>query len=312
MLSFFSSLPGAVAQGAIWGIMAVGVFITYKILDLADLTVDGSFGTGGAVLVVCTASGMNIYLAMLLSLLAGCAAGFVTGVLHTKFGIPAILAGILTQIALYSVNLRIMSGKANQPLSAMKYRKILLVSLRSINKSLIVCGIFVVVIIALLYWFFGTELGHSLRATGCNQAMARANGINTATNKIIGFVVSNGIVALSGGLLAQYQGFADVNMGRGAIVIGLAAVIIGEVIFGKVFRNFALKMLAVAIGAILYYLVYQVVIWLGLNTDDMKLITALIVAAFLAIPYWKGKYAHVKVPAGSANAGAKTGGDQDA
>ena len=162
MLSFFSSLPGAAAQGAIWGIMAVGVFITYKILDLADLTVDGSFGTGGAALVVCTASGMNIYLAMLLSLLAGCAAGFVTGVLHTKFGIPAILAGILTQIALYSVNLRIMSGKANQPLSAMKYRKILLVSLRSINKSLIVCGIFVVVIIALLYWFFGTELGHSL------------------------------------------------------------------------------------------------------------------------------------------------------
>ena len=215
MLSFLSSLPGAAAQGAIWGIMAVGVFITYKILDLADLTVDGSFGTGGAVLVVCTASGMNIYPAMLLSLLAGCAAGFVTGVLHTKFGIPAILAGILTQIALYSVNLRIMSGKANQPLSAMKYRKILLVSLRSINKSLIVCGIFVVVIIALLYWFFGTELGHSLRATGCNQAMARANGINTATNKIIGFVVSNGIVALSGGLLAQYQGFADVNMGRG-------------------------------------------------------------------------------------------------
>ena len=277
MLSFFSSLPGAVAQGAIWGIMAVGVFITYKILDLADLTVDGSFGTGGAVLVVCTAGGMNIYLAMLLSLLAGCAAGFVTGVLHTKFGIPAILAGILTQIALYSVNLRIMSGKANQPLSAMKYRKILLVSLRNINKSLIVCGIFVVVIIALLYWFFGTELGHSLRATGCNQAMARANGINTATNKIIGFVVSNGLVALSGGLLAQYQGFADVNMGRGAIVIGLAAIIIGDVVFGKIFKNFALKLFGAVLGGVIYYIVISFVLWLGLPANDLKMLTAAVV-----------------------------------
>ena len=292
MLSFLSSLPGAVAQGAIWGIMAVGVFITYKILDLADLTVDGSFGTGGAVLVVCTAGGMNIYLAMLLSLLAGCAAGFVTGVLHTKFGIPAILAGILTQIALYSVNLRIMSGKANQPLSAMKYRKILLVSLRNINKSLIVCGIFVVVIIALLYWFFGTELGHSLRATGCNQAMARANGINTSTNKIIGFVVSNGLVALSGGLLAQYQGFADINMGRGAIVIGLAAVIIGEVLCDAFFRkgcNFSVRLSFVILGGIVYYLVMVLILWLKLDPNDLKLFTAVIVAAFLAVPYLKGQ-----------------------
>ena len=295
MLSFFSSLPGAAAQGAIWGIMAVGVFITYKILDLADLTVDGSFGTGGAVLVVCTASGMNIYLAMILSLLAGCAAGFVTGVLHTKFGIPAILAGILTQIALYSVNLRIMSGKANQPLSAMKYRKILLVSLRSINKSLIVCGIFVVVIIALLYWFFGTELGHSLRATGCNQAMARANGINTSTNKIIGFVVSNGIVALSGGLLAQYQGFADVNMGRGAIVIGLAAIIIGDVVFGKIFKNFALKLLGAVLGGVIYYIVITFVLWLGLPANDLKMLTAAVVALFLGVPYWKCKLAEKRV-----------------
>ena len=283
MLSFFSSLPGAAAQGAIWGIMAVGVFITYKILDLADLTVDGSFGTGGAVLVVCTAGGMNIYLAMLLSLLAGCAAGFVTGVLHTKFGIPAILAGILTQIALYSVNLRIMSGKANQPLSAMKYRKILLVSLRNINKSLIVCGIFVVVIIALLYWFFGTELGHSLRATGCNQAMARANGINTSTNKIIGFIVSNGIVALSGGLLAQYQGFADVNMGR------------GDVVFGKIFKNFALKLLGAVLGGVIYYIVITFVLWLGLPANDLKMLTAAVVALFLGVPYWKGKLAEKRV-----------------
>ena len=300
-----NALPGAVSQGIIWGIMAVGVYITYKILDLADLTVDGSFGTGGAVLVVCTAGGMNIYLAMLLSLLAGCAAGFVTGVLHTKFGIPAILAGILTQIALYSVNLRIMSGKANQPLSAMKYRKILLVSLRSINKSLIVCGIFVVVIIALLYWFFGTELGHSLRATGCNQAMARANGINTSTNKIIGFVVSNGIVALSGGLLAQYQGFADVNMGRGAIVIGLAAIIIGDVVFGKIFKNFALKLLGAVLGGVIYYIVITFVLWLGLPANDLKMLTAAVVALFLGVPYWKGKLAEKRVkPAEEVKANA--------
>lgn len=288
-------MPGAVAQGAIWGIMAVGVYITYKILDLADLTVDGSFGTGGAVLVVCTTAGMNIYLAMLLSLLAGCAAGLITGVLHTKFGIPAILAGILTQIALYSINLRIMSGSANVPLSVMKFKDILLVTLRSINKSLCVCALFIVVIIAVLYWFFGTELGHSLRATGCNQAMARANGINTATNKIIGFVISNGIVALSGALLAQYQGFADVNMGRGAIVIGLAAIIIGDVAFAKIFKNFALKLLGAVLGGIIYYIVISFVLWLGLPANDLKMLTAAVVALFLGVPYWKAKLAERNV-----------------
>lgn len=293
MLSFITSLPGAIAQGAVWGIMAVGLYITYKILDLADLTVDGSFATGGAVLVVCTAGGLNIFLSMLLALLAGCLAGLVTGIFHTKFGIPAILAGILTQIALYSVNLRILGGKANQPLSVTKYN--LLISLRNINKSLIVCAVFVLVIIAVLYWFFGTELGHSLRATGCNQAMARANGINTSTNKIIGFVLSNGIVALSGGLLAQYQGFADVNMGRGAIVIGLAAVIIGEVIFGKIFKNFALRLLAAVFGGVIYYIVITIVLRLGLNANDLKLFSALVVALFLGIPYWKARIAPKKV-----------------
>ncbi len=295
MLSFLNSMPGAIAQGAIWGIMAVGVYITYKILDLADLTVDGSFGTGGAVLVVCTTAGMNIYLAMLLSLLAGCAAGLITGVLHTKFGIPPILAGILTQIALYSINLRIMSGSANVPLSVMKFKDILLVTLRSINKSLCVCALFIIVIIAVLYWFFGTELGHSLRATGCNQAMARANGINTATNKIIGFVISNGIVALSGALLAQYQGFADVNMGRGAIVIGLAAIIIGDVAFAKIFKNFALKLLGAVLGGIIYYIVISFVLWLGLPANDLKMLTAAVVALFLGIPYWKAGLAERNV-----------------
>ena len=305
MLSFISSLPGAVAQGAIWGIMAVGVYITFKILDLADLTVDGSFGTGGAVLVVCTAGGMNIWLAMLAALIAGCLAGLVTGVLHTKFGIPAILAGILTQIALYSVNLRIMSGKANLPLSVMRYKDILLVTLRNINKSLIVCALFVAAIIVILYWFFGTELGHSLRATGCNPAMARANGINTSTNKIIGFVISNGLVALAGALLAQYQGFADVNMGRGSIVIGLAAIIIGDVVFGKLFKNFALKLFGTVLGGIIYYIVISFVLWLGLPANDLKMLTAAVVALFLGIPYWKSKIAEKRVkqiPGGETNA----------
>lgn len=285
MSAFISSLPGAAAQGIIWGIMAIGVYITYKILDIADLTVDGSFGTGGAVMVVCMTSGMNIGLSMLLAFLAGCLAGLLTGIFHTKFGIPAILAGILTQLALYSVNLRIMSGSANMPLSVMKYN--LLLSLRKIPKSILVAGIFVLVLIALLYWFFGTELGHSLRATGCNPAMARTNGIHTERNKLLGLMLSNGIVALAGSLLTQYQGFADINMGRGAIVIGLAAVIIGEVVFGKLFKNFALRLLGVVFGGIIYYAVITLVLSLGLNANDMKLFSALVVAVFLGVPYWK-------------------------
>ena len=287
MLGFFTALPGAAAQGIIWGIMAIGVYITYRVLDLADLTVDGSFGTGGAVLVMCTISGMDIKVAMLVAILAGCLAGLATGIFHTVFGIPAILAGILTQLALYSVNLRILGNKANQTLSVMNYD--LLVSLRYITRSIIVGLVFVVVLIAILYWFFGTEMGHSIRATGCNPAMARANGINTNTRKIMGLVISNGIVALAGALLAQYQGFADVNMGRGAIVIGLAAVIIGEVVFGKIFQNFALRMTAVVIGGIIYYIVITLVLRLGLNANDLKLFSALVVALFLGIPYWKAQ-----------------------
>lgn len=287
MLGFFTALPGAAAQGIIWGIMAIGVYITYRVLDLADLTVDGSFGTGGAVLVMCTISGMDIKVAMLVAILAGCLAGLATGIFHTVFGIPAILAGILTQLALYSVNLRILGNKANQTLSVMNYD--LLVSLRYITRSIIVGLVFVVVLIAILYWFFGTEMGHSIRATGCNPAMARANGINTNTRKIMGLVISNGIVALAGALLAQYQGFADVNMGRGAIVIGLAAVIVGEVVFGKIFKNFALRMTAVVIGGIIYYIVITLVLRLGLNANDLKLFSALVVALFLGIPYWKAQ-----------------------
>ena len=298
MSGFLASLPGACAQGIIWGIMAVGVYLTFKVLDLADLTVDGSFGTGGAVLVVCTIAGMNIWLAMLLAFLAGCIAGLVTGILHTKFGIPAILAGILTQLALYSVNLRIMSGRANVALNIDEYG--ILVSLRYIPKSILVGGAFALVIIGLLYWFFGTELGAGVRATGCNEALARANGINTGFNKVLGLVLSNGIVALSGGLLAQYQGFADINMGRGAIVIGLAAVIIGDVIFGKLFKNFALRLLAAVLGGVIYYIVIQLVLQMGLNANDLKLFSALVVALFLGVPYWKGQLSakHVKTNKG--------------
>ena len=293
LLKLFNALPGAAAQGLIWGLMAIGVYITYRILDVADLTVDGSMATGGAVAAVLIMSGCNVWLAILVAFLVGMVAGLVTGLFHTFMGIPAILSGILTQLGLYSINLRIMGGKANVAVNPNKYP--LLVSLRNVRSLALSNPIFVLILftaalILILYWFFGTELGCSLRATGANQRMARAQGINTRRNVLLGLMLSNGLVALSGALLAQYQGFADVNSGRGAIVIGLAAVIIGEVFFGKVFINFALKLTAVSIGAIIYYLVIQVVLWLGLNANDLKLLTALVVSVFLAVPFWRGKY----------------------
>ncbi len=311
LVSLLNSMPGAVAQGMIWGVMAIGVYITYRILDVADLTVDGSLGTGGAVCVVMTINGAPIWLALLCAIIAGMLAGFVTGFFHTFCGIPAILAGILTQLALYSVNLRIMGfgtggGKANLPVSVDKYD--LLVSARyvraaGLNNPLIVLAIVCVVVIVLLYWFFGTEMGCSLRATGANQNMARAQGINTNVAKVLGLMISNGLVALAGALLSQYQGFSDINMGRGAIVIGLAAVIIGEVIFDKVFHNFGLKLLAAVFGAIIYYIVIQVVLRMGLSTDDLKLLTALVVALFLAVPYLKSKHFSGKAKSVKGGAG---------
>ena len=292
-VALLNAMPGAISQGLIWGIMAIGVYITYKILDVADLTVDGTMCLGGAVFIMATMAGMPAAVALLLAFVSGLLAGLATGVFHTVCGIPAILSGILTQLALYSVNLRVM-GKSNQPINASNYD--LMVSSRNVknlalNNPLFVVGVTVILVIVILYWFFGTELGSSLRATGSNSAMARAQGINTNFTTVLGQMLSNGMVALSSALLAQYQGFADVSMGRGAIVIGLAAVIIGEVLLGRVFRNFALKLLSVVIGSIIYYVVYQLVIGSKLlSGDDMKLVTALIVALFLAVPYWKGKY----------------------
>ena len=301
-----SSLPGGVAQGLIWGIMAIGVYLTYKILDIADMTVDGTMGTGGAVCVMMVINGHSVPVAMLCAVLAGMLAGLITGLLHTVMGLQSLLAGILTQLSLYSINLKIMgwgtgAGKANQAISVDKYD--LVVSSRYLfdgsypwTKSPILWGaILCAVIVGVLYWFFGTEMGCAIRATGANPNMSRAQGINVDRNKVLGLMLSNGLVALASSLLVQYQGFADINMGRGAIVIGLAAVIIGEVIFSRLFHNFALKLAAVVFGAIIYYLVMQVVLWLKIDSDMLKLLSAVIVAIFLAVPYWKSKYSHTRV-----------------
>ena len=304
MAGFISALPGAVSQGLIWGIMAIGVYITYKILDIADLTVDGSFCTGGAVFVVLFGAGASLWLAMPAALLAGMLAGLATGLLHTACGIPAILAGILTQLGLWSVNLSIMGMKANVAINVIDPASLdrLLVSLRFVQGAvrgdeplwrhpIVTVGLFTAAIIAVLYWFFGTELGASLRATGANPDMARAQGISTGRGKVLGLMLSNGLAALSGALLSQYQAFADASMGRGAIVVGLAAVIIGRVLFSSVFRNFALKLLGVSAGAVIYHVVIQAVVSLGgIDTNYLKLISAATVAVFLAAPFWRERF----------------------
>ena len=312
MMSFINAFPGSVAQGLIWGIMAIGVYITYKLLDIADLTVDGSFCTGGAVCAVMIVSGQNPWFAILCAILVGMLTGLVTGFFHTTCGIPAILSGILTQLGLWSINLAIMGMKANQSMNVNVHP--LIVSLRYLSDvskgnrpfyqhPIFVVGLFTLVVIAILYWFFGTERGASIRATGANENMARAQGINTNLNKVLGLMLSNGLVALSGALLAQYNSFADINMGRGAIVIGLAAVIIGEVVFSKLFTNFALKLLAVSLGAIIYYVVIQAVIsFSNIDSNYMKLISAVIVAIFLTVPNLraKGMFQSKKIHKGGA------------
>ena len=297
LTNLLEQLPGAVAQGLIWGIMAIGVYITYRVLDVADLTVDGSFCTGGAVFVILLTNGYNIWLAMLCSLLAGMLAGLATGIFHVFFGISTILAGILTQFALWAVNLLIM-GKPNVAISVNNYN--LIVSLRYLQEvikgekpfywsPLLTVSIFILLIIAILYWYFGTESGMAIRATGANIHMAKAQGINTGFNIVLGLMISNGLVALSGAVLTQYQGFADINMGKGAVVIGLAAVIIGDALFSWISKNFAFRLLSTVLGAVIYYIVIQTILWLKLDPNYLKLLTALVVAVFLAVPHWKAK-----------------------
>ena len=287
MIAFLNAMPGVIAQGLIWGILAIGVYITFKVLDFADMTVDGSFALGGATTVMMILGGFDVSVALLAGVLAGMAAGYITGLLHTIFKIPAILSGILTQLGLYSVNMRIM-GKSNQAVSVDKYA--LIVSIRFVSESIVISLIFIAAVIILLYVFFGTEIGSAIRATGCNQNMSRAQGINTGRSIRLGLVLGNGLVGLAGGLIAQYQGNADVNSGRGAIVIGLAAVIIGEVVFGSR-HNFAFKLATSVFGAIIYYIVIQIVLTLGLKPDYLKLFSAIIVAIFMALPaiqgYWQ-------------------------
>ncbi|MCI7640435.1 MAG: ABC transporter permease [Clostridiales bacterium] len=299
MIAYFASLnpaallracPGGIAQGLIWGIMALGVYMTYRMLGLADLTVDGSLATGGAVCIMLVLAGWNPQIALLISFLAGVAAGLITGFLHTKLGIPDILAGILTQISLYSINLNIM-GKANQAVNVNKVNFLFSSNAKVLPRTIVLASLVCLVLVVLLYMYLGTEHGSALRATGINGAMARAQGINTGSMKVIGLALSNGLVALAGGVLSQYQGFADINMGRGAIVIGLAAVIIGEVLgeafLGK-YLNFMMRLIFVVLGSVIYYVVYVFVLWLKFPADDMKLLTAVVVAIFLAIPYLRG------------------------
>ncbi len=298
ILNLFSRLPAGVAQGIIWGLMALGVFITFRMLDVADLSVDGTFATGGAVTVMLMLAGHSGVAALLAAVAVGVLCGLCTGLLHTKLGIPAILAGILTQFALYSINLRIM-GKSNQTASIKKFGLIwetkgkgFLLSSLYIPQAIAVGALLAAVLIALLYWYFGTEQGSALRATGSNPNMSRAQGISVNNMKLLGLALSNGLVALSGGLMTQFQGTADINMGRGAIVIGLAAIIIGEVLCDAIFRkgsNFAVRLAFVAFGGVVYYLVMVVILWMRLDPNDLKLFTAVIVAAFLAAPYLRAQ-----------------------
>ena len=291
ILNWLGTLPGAIGQGLVWGIMAVGLYITYKVLQVSDLTVDGSICTGAAVCTVLITNGFNVYVAMLCAFIAGLLAGLITGFLHTFLKIPAILAGILTQLMLWSINLIVMNGKANLALTRFKYGDKVLISAGTENivMSLIILGAIVAVLIAVLYWFFGTELGMSLRSTGNNLEMSRAQGINTSFTTVFGLALSNGVVAFAGSLLAQQQGAADINMGRGAIVIGLAAIIIGEVLCSKKTMNFSVRLIFVIIGAIIYWIVFQTVIFLGLPSEYLKLLSALVVAIFLGIPHLKTK-----------------------
>ena len=282
MTQLLNAIPGALAQGLIWGVMAIGVYITYKVLDIADLTVDGSLCTGAAVCTMLLLAGHSPWIAMLCAVLAGLLAGTVTGLLHVLLGIPPILAGILTQMVLWSVNLMIL-GKANQALPARSID--VLLTQMNIPAALPVLLGWAAVLVTLLVLFFSTELGCALRATGCNPVMSRAQGVNTGLMKVIGLALSNAVVAMSGGLLCQYQGYTDVNMGRGAVVIGLAAVVIGQAVLGRHGGHMAAQLGGMVLGAVIYYIVYQVIIFAGFDTDLLKMFSAVVVAVFLGVPH---------------------------
>ncbi len=285
---FLNALPGAVAEGLIWGLMAIGVYISYKILDIADLTVDGSICTGMCVCAVLIKSGVPAYISIIMAFLAGALAGVVTGLLHTALGIPAILAGILSQLMLYSVNLAILDGKSL--VSFVGGQQKLMLSMSDNIMAIVVAGLIIAVTIVMLWLFFYTELGLTLKSTGDNPDMSRAQGINVKFNKVLGLAISNGIVAFSGALLCQYKGSASINDGRGAIVIGLAAIFIGLSVSLKIKPNFVVSLIGVVGGGIVYYIIYNFVILLGLKTDYLKMLSAIIVAVFLAVPYLKGEY----------------------
>ncbi len=304
-MAFFNALPGAVAQGLIWGLMAIGVYISYKILDIADLTVDGSICTGACVCAVLINLGVPVWACVLAAFIAGALTGVVTGLLHTALGIPAILAGILTQLMLYSVNLAILGSKS---LMTIDHRTTNLMLHMSNNVgAIITAGIVIALTIVGLYLFFYTEVGLTLKSTGDNPDMSRAQGVNVKFNKVLGLAIANGIVGLAGALLAQYKGSANINDGRGAIVVALAAIFIGLSVSMKIKPNFVVSLIGVVGGGIVYYIVYNIVILLGLNTDYLKMFSALIVAIFLAVPYLKSEYFQKQKPLP-----VQQGGDTDA
>lgn len=305
-LDYLSSLPAALSLGLIWGIMAIGVFITYKVLDIPDLTVDGSFATGGIVCALIITNGGHFLVGILVGFAAGLICGLITGLLHTFLGIPPILAGILTQLSCYSINLKLAGGKSNIGVSGRVFN--VLFSQLNVTDTLWKIGIIVLVIIGILYILFGTELGASIRATGNNKDMSRAQGINVKFNVVLGLMISNGIVALAGALLTQYQGFADITMGTGAIVTGLCAVVIGGAIVSKISPNFFVRLLGVAIGSIIYYFIYQSVVFIGIDTTLLKLLAALVVAVFLGFPYLRKKYS-VRINKFLKNRKLSTGGN---
>ena len=306
-MALLNALPGAIAQGLIWGLMAIGVYISYKILDIADLTVDGSICTGGCVCAVLITAGAPVWLSILLAFLAGALTGVVTGLLHTALGIPAILAGILTQLMLYSVNLSILGGKSL--LSVYNFKDQLLLHMGNSTNAIITGVLIVAVVIIGLWLFFYTEVGLTLKSTGDNPDMSRAQGVNVKFNKVLGLAISNAIVALAGALYAQYKGSVSLNDGRGAIVIGLAAIFIGLSVSLKIKPNFVVSLIGVVGGSIVYYIIYNVVILMGLKTDYLKMLSAIIVALFLAVPYLKCEYFTKKKPAMPA---AGKGGNTDA